>query len=83
MKIILMYKEDQYVEVLNLTEEEEKQYREGISYDDFSSDDYDVVSKICIARDIQTGIFDPSYFVIEDKLPVFDEKHQEEPLLTL
>lgn len=83
MKIILIYRESQFIDVLNLTKDEEEYYREHVSYDDFSADDFDAVCYICSARDVQVEQFDPVYIVAEDNLPVYDERHQSTPLTYL
>ena len=78
-----MYREDQYLEILNLTKEEEEFYRESVDEDN-PLDDFEAVSEICIKRGVQTGQYDPVYFVDRfDKVYVFDEKHQDEPLIIL
>lgn len=79
MKIALMAMRSQYLEILNLTPEEE----DIINDEDDGLTQVEKVESVLKKRGIPFDDFDPWWMVVDDYLPVFDEKHQEEPLLVL
>lgn len=87
MKIILFYTEDQYIDIIHLTKEEEKIYKDA--YDDLENnyqDVQDAVERIIRERGLPFNNFDPTYTIVaEGCVPVYDEKHRDKdkPLLRL
>ena len=76
-----MNTEGKYLEILHLTKEEER-----ILTDD-AFEDYDDLGReqmILHGRNIEFSDFNPWWMIVDDdRIPVFDEQHQEEPLIVL
>lgn len=87
MKIILFYTEDQYIYILHLTKEEEKEYNiiyNGLEYD--WEDCQEFVERLVKKRELPFSDFDPTYTIVtQGCVPVYDEKHKDKdkPLLRL
>ena len=74
----------QYIEILNLDSYEQKimtDYEESDELIDLTQ--CERVEMILKKRDIKYTDFNPWWMVVDDKLPVFDESHQDEPLCIL
>lgn len=84
MKIVLINSECQYIEILNLDSHEQKimtDYEESDELMDLTLSER--VEMILKKRDIEYTDFNPQWMIVDDKLPVFDENHQDEPLCVL
>lgn len=81
MKLLLINQIYQYLEILHLTDEEEKFV---LDYD-IEMNDCEKVEKILDDRGISHDDFNPQWMFAasDDAIPVYDEEHQENPLTVL
>lgn len=76
-----MNTEGKYLEILNLTKEEERILTDD-AFEDY--DDLEREQMILHGRNIEFSDFNPWWMIVDDdRIPVFDEQHQEEPLIVL
>lgn len=72
-RLVYINREDEYIKIFNLTEEEKKKYEEFIENDDYYGDDFDVVEGMLKARSIDDAF--PVYFVTKSYVDVYDDNN--------
>lgn len=82
MRILVINHLCKTLEVVTLDKDEAAYLMEGVGLD---IQEADLVRDILEKRGFDIGDFNPTWMVLDDGdgVPVFDETHQEEPLITL
>ena len=85
MKILVIDFECNQLEVVHLTEEEKQRIVDARKDEEYGFYlEYDAARDILGKRGVYLTEFNPRWIIEDDdKIPVFDEEHQEEPLLVL